>query len=83
MTTASMNISLTTSLKAAVESRIVEGNFSNSSDYIRHLIRQDLAKKAEEQELKALLMAGLNSDVSEKNVQDIFSDLKTYIRSKA
>ena len=68
MTTTSMNISLTTTLKTEVEKRISSGNFSNSSDYIRHLIRQDVSKNKEEKELKELLLAGLNSGVSEKTV---------------
>ena len=83
MTTTSMNISLTTTLKAEVEKRISSGNFSNSSDYIRHLIRQDVSKNKEEKELKELLLAGLNSGVSEKTVTEVFSDLKSYIKAKA
>ncbi len=78
-----MNISLTQSLKSEVESRITEGNFSNSSDYIRHLIRQDVGKKEEEKELKKLLLAGLNSGVSEKTTEEVFSDLRNYIKYKA
>jgi len=83
MSTTSMNISLSQSLKSEVESRITEGKFSNSSDYIRHLIRQDVGKKAEEKELKELLLAGLNSGVSEKTTKEVFSDLRNYIKSKA
>ncbi len=83
MNTTSMNISLTTSLKTEVENRVAEGKFSNFSDYIRHLIRQDIQKKKEEKELKELLMAGLNSGISEKTVVNIFSELQDYIKSKA
>ena len=83
MTTTSMNISLTQSLKTEVENRITEGKFSNSSDYIRHLIRQDVGKKAEEKELKDLLLAGLSSGVSEKTTEEVFFDLRNYIKSKA
>ena len=83
MSTTSMNISLTQSLKTEVENRITEGKFSNSSDYIRYLIRQDVSKKEEEKELKELLLAGLNSGVSEKTTEEVFSDLRNYIKSKA
>ncbi|MCK5917852.1 MAG: type II toxin-antitoxin system ParD family antitoxin [Cocleimonas sp.] len=78
-----MNISLTTSLKTEVENRVLEGKFSNFSDYIRHLIRQDISKREEEKELRELLLAGLNSGISEKTMVDVFSDLKDYIKSKA
>ena len=83
MNTTSMNISLTTSLKTEVENRVLEGKFSNFSDYIRHLIRQDIRKREEEKELRELLLAGLNSGISEKTVAEVFSDLKDYIKSKA
>ena len=78
-----MNISLTTSLKIEVENRVAEGKFSNFSDYIRHLIRQDIGKKEEEKELRELLMAGLNSGISEKTIVEVFSELQDYIKSKA
>jgi len=83
MNTTSMNISLTSSLKTEVENRILEGKFSNFSDYIRHLIRQDIRNRKEEKELRELLLAGLNSGVSEKTMVEIFADLKSYIKSKA
>lgn len=76
MTTTSMNISLTQSLKTEVENRITEGKFSNSNDYIR----QGVGKK--EKELKALLLSGLNSGISEKTTEEVFSDLRNYIKSK-
>ena len=79
----SMNISLPQNLKNKVEETILSGHFSNSSDYIRHLIRQYLSKKEEEQELKVLLKAGLESGVSEKRITEVFSDLRGYIQSKA
>jgi antitoxin ParD1/3/4 len=83
MNTTSMNISLTTSLKTEVENRVLEGKFSNFSDYIRHLIRQDIRRKEEEKELRELLLAGLNSGMFEKTMVEVFSDLKSYIKSKA
>ena len=82
MSTASMNISLPQSLKDKVEEAISSGHFSNSSDYIRHLIRQDLARIEEEQELKSLLKAGLKSGVSEKSITEVFSDLRSHIKAK-
>ena len=83
MATTSMNISLPQHLKDKVEEAIAEGHFSNSSDYIRHLIRQDVSKKEAEQELKALLQAGLKSGVSEKSIVEVFADLRGYINAKS
>ncbi len=38
---ATMNVSLPDPMKEWVEARIKDGRFSNTSDYVRHLIRRD------------------------------------------
>ncbi len=38
---ATMNVSLPDQMKTWVESRLKEGCYSNTSDYVRHLIRRD------------------------------------------
>ena len=50
----SMNISLPEALKEYVKERCREGDFSNSSDYIRALIREDRKQRAQEK-LEALI----------------------------
>jgi antitoxin ParD1/3/4 len=57
----SMNISLPEPLKAFVDSQIASGRYSSASEYVRELIRADEKRKAEEQ-LEALLLAGLKGD---------------------
>lgn len=57
----SMNISLPEPLKAFVDSQIASGRYSSASEYVRELIRADERRKAEEQ-LEALLLAGLKGD---------------------
>ena len=67
--TASMNISLPEALKKYVKDRCTEGEFSNPSDYLRALIRED-KKRREREKLEFLLLQGLGSgrpmEVSEK-----------------
>ena len=58
--TASMNVSLPESLKEYVKERCVQGDFSNPSDYIRALIRED-KKRCAQEKLEALLIEGLGS----------------------
>ncbi len=58
--TTSMNISLPESLKDYVKQRVVQRHYSNPSDYIRALIREDKIHAAEE-ELERLLLQGLES----------------------
>lgn len=38
---ATMNVSLPDPMKIWVEARLKDGKFSNTSDYVRHLIRRD------------------------------------------
>jgi antitoxin ParD1/3/4 len=38
---ATMNVSLPDPMKEWVEARMKDGKFSNTSDYVRHLIRRD------------------------------------------
>ncbi len=38
---ATMNVSLPDPMKAWIEARLKDGSFSNTSDYVRHLIRRD------------------------------------------
>lgn len=57
----SMNISLPELLKAFVDSQISSGRYSSVSEYVRELIRADEKRKAEEQ-LEALLLAGLQGE---------------------
>lgn len=41
---ATMNVSLPDPMKTWVETRLEDGQFSNTSDYVRHLIRRDQEK---------------------------------------
>lgn len=54
-----MNISLPESLKAQLDARVETGGFGTSSEYVRELVRRDLARQA----LRGLLLEGLESKV--------------------
>ena len=60
MSNTSRNVSLPETLKAYVLERVAEGTFSNPSDYVRALIREDMRRRAEER-LDGLLLEGINS----------------------
>lgn len=60
MTTTSLNISLPEALKEFVQERVAEKAYSNPSDYVRALIREDQKRRAEEK-LEQLLIEGLES----------------------
>ena len=55
-----LNVSLPEPLKEYVQDRVSEGIYSNASDYVRSLIREDMQKSAERR-LEAYLLEGINS----------------------
>jgi antitoxin ParD1/3/4 len=56
----SLNISLPETLKKFVEQQTELGGYSTPSEYVRQLLREDQKRRAED-ELEALLLAGINS----------------------
>ncbi|AKS47831.1 antitoxin ParD1/3/4 [Octadecabacter temperatus] len=58
---ATMNVSLPEQMKSWVEQQSEGGRFSNSSDYVRDLIRRDQERGVRIAELQAAIDAGLNS----------------------
>jgi len=60
MSNTTMNISLPETLRDFVDERVAEGSFASASDYVRALIRDDRAKRAQAR-LEAKLLEGLQS----------------------
>lgn len=58
---ATMNVSLPDPMKDWVETRTQDGTYSNASDYVRHLIRQDQERVAAIAEIQSAIDAGLSS----------------------
>lgn len=77
-----MNISLPTSYRDFIQKRMEKGGFTNASEYIRHLIRQD-HKAAESERIDELLLEGLNSGPGIPLTRDFIDDLKRRARAKA
>lgn len=79
---ATMNISLSDELRAVAETRVKSGRYSNVSDYVRALIRQD----QENQDKKARLMAILDKAEREIAAGDFLElasdhDIANYFRA--
>lgn len=58
---ATMNISLPDQMKAFVEEQTKDGRYSNTSDYVRDLIRRDQERRKAIVEIQVLLDEGLAS----------------------
>ena len=75
MANTSMNVSLPEPLKAYVHERVAEGSYSNPSDFVRALIREDRKRHAEEK-LEALLLEGINSGPAEPMTEQDWADIR-------
>jgi antitoxin ParD1/3/4 len=56
-----MNVSLPDPMKAWVEARLTDGHFSNTSDYVRHLIRRDQERTQAIEVLQQAIDEGVKS----------------------
>ena len=74
MATTTMSISLPKALKDYIQKRVAEGDFSNASDYIRQLLREERKSRAEKR-LEILLLEGLDSGAPEEATDDYWNDL--------
>lgn len=69
---ATMNISLPDTMKRFVASQVGSGEFANTSDYIRDMIRRD---EREHALVLAALRHGEESGRSEQSFDDLFDEL--------
>jgi len=58
---ATMNVSLPDPMKDWIETRMQNGNFANTSDYVRHLIRRDRERTEAIAQLQTAIDEGIAS----------------------
>lgn len=75
-TTTSIHISLPKRMKKEVIKEVSAGQFSNTTDYVRHLIRLDLLKKRAKQEFSSFIRQGMISPSCEQLPQEMVAELK-------
>ena len=73
---AQMNISIPDKLKSWVESRVADGSYASSSDYVRDLVRQDQRDGATRQRLQAAIDQGRASGRSDRSLADIIAETR-------
>jgi len=71
-----MNVSLPDPMKEWVESQVGSGLYSNTSDYVRDLIRQDQEAQNKREILLKALKKGEKSGISKKTLDEIWNDVK-------
>lgn len=69
-------ITVTEQQNAWIKSQIESGQYGNDSEYLRELVRLDQAYKTKVLALRAALVEGENSGISQRTMADILSDAK-------
>ena len=73
---ATMNISLPDQMKAWVEAQTEGGRYSNSSDYVRDLIRSEQIKADKIANMQRLIDEAYASGISDQTPREIFEDIR-------
>ncbi len=63
-----------------IKSQIAAGEFTNDSEYLRSLVRQDQSKNIQYLALKEAIQKGVNSGISETTVPDIMKEVEDRMR---
>ena len=67
------SITMSDDLGKYVQEAIKAKHFDNTSEYFRHLVRQELLREQSEQELRALIDEGLQSGISQESIGSIWA----------
>lgn len=67
---ATMNVSLPDQMKDWVENQTQTGRYSNTSDYVRDLIRRDQERNDKISHMQILVTEALESGVSHKSMEN-------------
>lgn len=76
------SITFTEQQDAWIKKQIEKGDFTNDSEYIRHLVRTHQASQQDLIELEMALEEGLKSGVSDKNVEAIWKEAESRYAKK-
>ena len=68
---ATMNVSLPDTMKQWVEKQAHTGRYSNSSDYVRDLIRRDQEQAVKIAQMQALVTEGMESGTGERGMDEL------------
>ena len=79
---AQMNVSIPDKLKGWAESRVAEGRYSSTSDYIRDLVRRDQEQEEKLRALRAAIDEGLASGMSDRDPFEYLEELRAGLRDR-
>jgi antitoxin ParD1/3/4 len=64
-----------------IKAQIQAGEFTNESEYVRHLIRLDQARNSKFTELKTAIQAGIDSGISERTIPEIMKEVEERMKT--
>lgn len=73
---ATMNVSLPNPMKNWVESQAQTGKYSNSSDYVRDLIRRDQVRAEKIAHMQMLVTEGIESGATKSTPDEILAQAR-------
>ena len=80
MATVRKTVTFTEQQDKWIKAQIEAGEFTNDSEYLRNLVRQDQANSTKFLSLKSKLMEGLESGVGTKSLPEIMKEVETRMR---
>jgi antitoxin ParD1/3/4 len=79
---AKISISMSDAMEAYVADRIESGEYNNTSEYFRDLVRRDQEKREAEDKLRVMIQKARASGVSEKTFDEIWEAGAARARNK-
>lgn len=80
MATVRKTVTFTEQQDKWIKAQIEAGEYTNDSEYLRNLVRQDQANNTKYLSLKSKIMEGLESSVSNKSLPEIMKEVETRMR---
>jgi len=78
---ATMNISLPEQMKAWAEAQAETGKYSNTSDYVRDLIRRDQERAEKIAAMQEVVTRSIASGIGKRTMGDIWREAQTRIKA--
>ncbi len=63
-----------------IKAQIAAGEFTNDSEYLRSLVRQDQSKNVKYEALKQAIQKGVDSGINETTIPDIMKEVEDRMR---
>ena len=81
MSNVSLSISIPTEMRTTIRQQVKKGLFGTPSEYLRHLVREDVRRSSQVREMEDFIQKGIDSGPSEKSPDEIFSEADALIQS--